>query len=77
MKRRCIVNPTSDQKSVKASTDTRFNKAAAKRLLTSLKEVYNQLEAMGYDTYKAVDGENMQDDIDIYVRQIDILLREE
>lgn len=74
MKRRCVVNPNN---SVTAATQRRFNKPAATRLLASLKAAYNQLDAMGHDTYKAVDGESLQDDLDIYIRQIDTLLRGE
>lgn len=72
MKRKCIIQPSI---SVNASASVRFNKPQAQRLLDSLKDVYNQLDAMGYDTYSAVGGEQMQDDIDTYLRQVDTLLR--
>lgn len=77
MKRTCIVKPNSNQKPIKASRGIRFNKSAARRLQATLQQAYNELDAMGYDTYKAVDGDNLQEDLDTYIRQIDILVREE
>ena len=74
MKRKCIIQPSN---SVNAATSARFNKPQAKRLLDSLKDVYDQLDAMGHDTYAAVGGKHMQDDIDIYLRQVDALLKGE
>lgn len=74
MKRQCIIKP---KNAVNAASAGRFNRAAAIRLMTSLKEAYNQLDAMGHDTYAAVDGEKMQEDLDIYIRQIDTMLRKE
>lgn len=72
MKRKTIVRPG---KAVNASTNSGVNAAKAKRLLDTLKDAYNQLDAMDYDTYEAVDGEAMQEDLDIYLRELDAIVK--
>ena len=34
-----------------------------------------QLDAMDYDTYEAVDGEAMQEDLDVYLRELDSIVK--
>ena len=72
MKRKTIVRPG---KAVNASTNSGVKVAKAKRLLDTLKDAYNQLAAMDYDTYEAVDGEAMQEDLDVYLRELDSIVK--
>ena len=72
MRRKTIVRPS---KAVNASTNSGVNVAKAKRLLDTLKDAYNQLNAMDYDTYEAVDGEAMQEDLDVYLRELDSIVK--
>lgn len=72
MRRKTIVRPG---KAVNASTNSGVNASKAKRLLDTLKDAYNQLDAMDYDTYEAVDGEAMQEDLDVYLRELDSIVK--
>ena len=71
--RRTIVNPGGKRRTVKAST----NMSSARRLMQTLKEAYNILDAMDVETWEAVDGEAMQDDLDVYIREVQSAIRGE
>jgi len=70
MKRKCVIHP------VKASSSSsQFNAAKVSRLFNTLKTAYDQLESMDADTYEAVDGANMQKDLDTYIRELSNVVR--
>ena len=69
MKRKCVIHP------VTAASSSQFNAAKVSRLTNTLRNAYSQLDAMDVDTYEAVDGEHMQEDIDIYLRQLTVLVK--
>lgn len=69
MKRKCVIHP------VTAASSSQLNAAKVSRLTNTLRNAYNQLEDMDAETYEAVDGQHMQEDIDIYLRQLTTLVR--
>ena len=64
MKRRCVIHP------VKAATSS-FNTGVARKIQHHLKEAFDLLESLDNDSYDAIDGPSMSDDLDTYIREID------
>lgn len=73
MKRRFVVASKNVNKPVKAS-NAWFNPARASLIKNKLKSLMDILESCDAETYEAIDGPAMFDDLQVYAKQIDTLL---
>lgn len=69
MKRRCVVTPMSNQKPVNASKYDGIKISAVKALKNKLQAAFDYLEMLDDDTYQAVQGDSMMNDLDNSIRE--------
>lgn len=74
MKRRFVVASKNATKPIKAS-NAWFNPARASLIKNKLKSLMDILESCDAETYEAIDGAAMFDDLQVYAQHIDTLIR--
>lgn len=65
---------TVDPKAVKASNNIKGNQVRIRTLKKLLQSAFDKLESLDADSYEAVGGDSMWDDLDINIRQCDTVL---
>lgn len=73
MKRKAIITPSS-KKPVKAS-NAWFNAARVSLIKNKVSSLMDIIESCDAETYEAIDGEAMFDDLLTYAQQLDTLIR--
>lgn len=69
MKRICIIKPKTNHRSVNASKYDGIKISAVKTLKNKLQAAFDYLEMLDDDTYQAVQGDSMMNDLDDSIRE--------